>query len=326
VFEFGTPLWLVLLPLPPLLWWLWARRPARGDVGALLHPLACTIGELQRTQHSGRTTVLLWLCSCSLLILALAQPQWRDEDAAANMPGYDLVFAVDVSGSMRALDYTVDDQPLSRLDMVKQALAHFFERAHGLRAALLVFADQAYTLMPLTADLGLAAEMSQEIDHGYAGERTALGDAVLLATRRVESSSLGARILVLLSDGENTAGDISPEAAATLAREQGLRIYTVGIGQEGAVPFPLGNGNIIYRTLPLDEGTLKQLAAATDGDYLRLHSAQDLDALLDRIHRIEKARIPVPAPVHEWYWIAALLSLVFLLLAELRRNNRLVTI
>lgn len=325
MFEFGAPFWLALLPLPPLLWWLWSLRPARSLAGALLHPLAHTIGELQNGRRPGRSAALPWLCGCALLILALARPQWLDRDAAARVPGYDLVIAVDVSGSMRALDYATDypagNQPFSRLDMVKQALARFFERADGLRAALLVFADQAYTLMPLTADLALTADMSKEIDHGYAGERTALGDAVALALRRVETSHLATRALVLLSDGADTAGTIRPDTAATLAREQGVRIYTVGLGNEGPVPFPLGNGNVVYRTLPPDEDALERLAETTGGSYFRMRTAGDMDAVLDHIHAVEKGRIPIPAPARAWYWLPTLLGLACLLLAELRRDR-----
>lgn len=323
MFEFGAPFWLALLPLPPLLWWLWTRRPARAVNGALIHPLADVIGELQSARRPGRAAVLLWLCGCMLLILALARPQWLDQRAVARASGYDLVFAVDVSGSMRALDYSSGDQALSRLDMVKQALARFFESAGGLRAALLVFADQAYTLMPLTADLGLAAAMSAEIDHGYAGERTALGDAVALALRRMEGSSQATRILVLLSDGADTAGAVRPDIAATLARTQGVRIYTVGFGGDGPVPFPLGNGGVVHRELPLDEAALRTLAETTGGDYFRVRKAEDMDGVLDRIHTVAKARVPVPAPVRDWYWLPTLLGLACVLLAELRRQRTL---
>lgn len=323
--EFGAPLWLALLPLPPLLLWWWGARPDRDRAaGALVHPLAALIGELQGARRwRGLPSSLLWLCGCLLLILAMARPQWPDPDAAARAPGHDVVFAVDVSGSMRAMDYVVEGRPVSRLEMLRQALGRFLERASGLRAALLVFADDALTLMPLTADLALAARMTGEIDASLAGERTAIGDAIALAVRRMDGAPGEARVLVLLTDGADTAGTVRPDAAAVLAREHGVRIYTVGFGGEGSAPFPLGNGELVYRELPLDEGLLQSLAQATGGAYFRVRDAADMDGILDHIRTVELARIPAPAQTREGFWLPAVLGLLCLVLAEYRRQREL---
>ena len=322
--EFAAPLWLALLPLPPLLLWAWARRQARGDqAGALVHPLAGSIGRLQRPRRRGPASALLWLCGCLLLIFAMARPQWLDHSPAALAPGHNIVFAVDVSGSMRALDYAIDGRPLSRLEMVKQALRHFLERGSGLRAALLVFADDALTLMPLTADLALAARMTDEIHESLAGERTAIGDAIVLAVRRMEETPGEARILVLLTDGADTAGTVRPAAAAALARERGVRIYTVGFGGAGAAPFPLGDGGLAYRETALDENLLRSLAETTGGAYFRVREATDMGGILERIDDVEKARIPVPAQLREWHWLPTIAGLLCLLLAEYRRQREL---
>ncbi len=319
MFDFGAPAWLILLPLPALLWRLRSRQ---HNEGALIHPLTQLIGTLP----AGRRNTLisphaLWVIGCALLILALARPQWLDNDAARLDPGHNIVFAVDVSGSMRALDYLDGDQRISRLDKVKQSLERFLRNGSAMRAGIIVFADDAATLLPLTHDLALAAEMSTEINSSLAGERTAIGNAIALAVQRLEHTPGEARILVLLSDGTDTAGTIRPADAAELARAHDVRIYTVAFGSTGRVPFPLGNGEVIYRELPPDSALLEALAQHTGGVHFSVREASDMDAILEQIHALEKTRIPAPAPAWQWYWLPALLGLLCVLHAEYRRQR-----
>lgn len=317
MFEFGAPAWLILLPLPLLAWRF--RRRQSEDV--LIHPLTALIGTLHGSGKRSIMTHALWLAGCALLIVAMAQPRWLDSSAATLQPGHNIVFAIDVSGSMRALDYTVDDRRISRLDMVKQSLQRFLHRSGELRAAIIVFADEAFTLLPLTHDLALAAEMSAEIDNSLAGERTAIGSAVALAVERLERTPGEARILVLLSDGTDTGGAVRPDDAAELARARGVRIHTVVFGRTGSVPFPLGNGEVVYRELPPDSALLESLAQRTGGDHFSVREASDMDAILERIHAMEKTRIPVPAQARPWYWLPATLGLLCLFQAEYGRRR-----
>jgi Ca-activated chloride channel family protein len=324
VVEFATPGWLFLLPAP-LVWWLTSHVLARRErnQSALLHPLARLLGELQREER-GREVPWLWLIGCMLIVVAMARPQWLGR-GTEDEPRRNIVFAVDISGSMRALDYEIDGRRISRLDMVKRALKRFLERAEDLRVGLVVFADDALSFMPLTRDLKLASDLVDEIDHGFAGERTALGDAIALSVKRMQAveGRDASRALIVMSDGIDTSGAVSPEAAAELAREARVRIYTVGVGTAGRVPFPLTSADdLTYTELPLDEASLQNLAAKTGGTYFHILRTEDMDRVLARIDDIEKTQGPAPARGEEWYWLPAVAGLLALILAELRRRRR----
>jgi Ca-activated chloride channel family protein len=234
------------------------------------------------------------------------------------------MFAIDVSGSMRALDYVIDGRRASRLDALKRALREFLAQARGVRVGAIVFADDALTVLPLTADLVLAQQLVAEIDHSLAGEKTALGDAIALGIRRVQAVDDPVRVLVLLTDGSATGGVITPDAAATLARQAGVRLYTVGFGRAGKVAFPGSPVEApVSAELPPDEGQLRRLAAATGGAYFQAAEAEDLAGILAEIDRLEQTRIPAArrAAVHEWYWLPAAAALLVLLFVEARRRR-----
>ncbi len=322
MFEFAAPLWLLLLPLPAVAWWIgrrWAADSARG--GALIHPLAELLGRLQEPSHKPGTP-WYWLLGCALLIAALARPQWLEHDPSDGAPGHNMIFTIDVSGSMRILDYAVDGAAVSRLDMLKRELAGFLAQAPRLRAGVVVFADDVMTWVPLTTDLALAAQMIAEIDNSLAGERTALGDAMALSIRRMQAvtEADASRVLVLLTDGVPTAGSIDPESAAELARSAGIRIYSIGLGSDTPAPFPLGrSGEQTIADIPLDEALLRNLAARTDGEYYRIVEASDLLQVLNDIEKLEQSRLPARAEIREWYWLPALAGLALLVLADRRR-------
>lgn len=321
--EFGAPLWLWLLPLAPLAWWF-VRRRARDRAGALLHPQAELLAELQGDDRNLRRAPWPWLLACTLLLLALARPQAIDAHAPEFEPGHNLMFAIDVSGSMRALDYRIDGRPASRLDALKDALRRFLEQARGVRVGAVVFADDALTLLPLTSDLALARQLVAEIDNGLAGEKTALGDAIALGVRRLQAVDDPARVLVLLTDGSATGGLITPEAAAAIAREAGVRLYTVGFGRAGKVAFPGSPVEApISAELPPDEDRLRRLAAATGGVYFQAADGEALSGVLAEVERLEQARIPAPrrGDAEEWYWLPVAAALAALLFAEARRRR-----
>jgi len=324
MFEFAAPLWLLLLPLAPLAGWFARRRP-RDRTGALLHPQAQLLAELQGGRRNGAHWIpWLWLLGCTLLLLALARPQWLDTRAAGLEPGHNVVFAIDVSGSMRARDYVIDGRPASRLDALKRALQQFLARAHGVRVGAIVFADDAMTLLPLTADLALAQQLVAEIDNSLAGEKTALGDAIALGVKRVQAVDDPVRVLVLLTDGSATSGLVTPEGAAMLARQAGVRLYTVGFGRSGKVAFPGSPVEApVSAELPPDETRLQRLAAATGGAYFKAADTEALSGVLSEIQRMEQTRIPAArrAAIHEWYWLPAAAALLVLLLAETRQRR-----
>lgn len=321
--EFGAPLWLWLLPLAPLAWWF-SRRRTGERAGALLHPQATLLAELQGARAGVRRVPWSWLLACALLLFALARPQWFDAGAPDLEPGHNVMFAIDVSGSMRALDYVIDGRPASRLDALKDALRRFLEQARGMRVGAVVFADDALTLLPLTSDLALAQQLVAEIDNGLAGEQTALGDAIALGVKRLQAVDDPARVLVLLTDGSATGGLITPEAAAGVARAAGVRLYTVGFGRAGKVAFPGSPVEApVSAELPPDEDQLRRLAAATGGVYFEAADAGALGGVLAEIERLEQARIPAArhTDAHDGYRIPAAAALAVLLFAEARRRR-----
>lgn len=327
---FGDPAWLLLLPVPAAVWWYRSRAAARRQASGFLHSQAGLLASLD-TRAAGRSRVpWLWLLGCTLIVLAMARPQWWDFNDPSVEPAHNVMVAVDVSGSMRAQDYVIGGQAVSRLEMLKRALHGFLDHARSMRVGLVVFGDDAMGFMPLTADLRVAGALLDEIDNSLAGERTALGDAIALAVQRIRSAgppgstgSDAARVLLLLTDGAHTAGTIDPQSATTLARRHGVRVYTVGIGSDDRVPFPRGPMNQpAYTELPLNESLLRDIAAGTGGAYYRVRQAQDMRGILDEIERLEKARFERQryAAVTEWYWLPAVAALALLVAAERRRT------
>jgi Ca-activated chloride channel homolog len=321
MFEFASFLWLLALPLPFLVW-RWLRRRTPRKQAALFHPHAQLLAQLAAELPTrARRWPWLWLAGCMLLILALARPQWvilHSDD----YPGRDLMFAIDVSGSMRAEDFVVDGHRVNRLDMVKAIVDRLLAQRPGDRAGLIVFGDDAFTLTPVTRDLALVRSMLHDIKNGIAGERTALGDAMALAVKRLRERPPQSRVLFLFTDGTNTAGQFSPADALELAKQYKIRIYTVGIGRSGIVAYPGGpSGGTIASELPLDETLLQQIATETGGRYYRVKHSDDAKAILADIEKLETVNIHLRnvGEHADWYWLPLLLGLILLFFARRRR-------
>ncbi|MEJ2565979.1 MAG: VWA domain-containing protein [Gammaproteobacteria bacterium] len=323
MFTFASLWWLLALPLPFLVW-RWLRRRAPRKQPALFHPHAQLLAQLAaELPVQARRWPWLWLTGCMLLVLALARPQWVIVHPY-DYPGRDLMFAIDVSGSMRAEDFVVDGHRVNRLDMVKAIVDRLLAQRPGDRAGLIVFGDDAFTLTPVTRDLALVRSMLHDIKNGIAGERTAMGDAIALAVKRLRDRPRQARVLFLFTDGTNTAGRFSPEDALELAKQYKVRIYTVGIGQSGIVAYPGGpSGGTIASELPLDQTLLQQIATETGGRYYRVKSSDDAKAILADIKRLETVDIHLQniGEHFDWYWLPLALGLMLLFLAQ-RRSAR----
>jgi len=323
-----TP-WLLLLPLPLLVALLRSRRAvaARHDEcsAAILHPQAALLTELAGTAQTGeRRNRILWLTGCILLILALARPQWLDFSSPAARQGHDLMVAIDVSGSMRALDLGGPQQALSRLAVVKTALAGFLDKRGDDRIGVILFGDQAATYIPLTSDLALLHTLLADIRPGLLGERTALGDAIALAVARLQNRPPASRLLLLFSDGANTAGETPPAAALKLARRNHVRIFTIAVGTAGKVLFPRGPVMPPQVTqLPPDEDLLSQLAQQSGGAFYHAASSADMARILADIDAQAPATIrdPARASRREWYWLPLMAGLLMLLLAQYRSHR-----
>lgn len=273
---------LALLALLPLLWPLFRRRAA-----TLVHPR----GALLATLPIGAGLRWLWLARVSLALalglalVALAGPRVPGAPDPRSMEGIDLVAVLDVSGSMRAADF----KPRDRLYVAKQVIhRHLLSRPRD-RIGLVVFAGEAFTQAPLTHDRRLLGAILDGVRTGVIVDGTAIGDAVATGVNRLRDSKAKSRAIILVTDGDNNAGEVEPDEAASLAREMGVQIYSILVGRGGRVPFPLGGPDVLgmqnygYADVTVNPDLLKSLATATGGAFF---SAEDPSALAGSFQQI----------------------------------------
>lgn len=281
--------WLLLaLPLPALVSW-WAR-PVPSHDPALRVPYGARV-QATRAAHGGPRRLLAaggWLWAAwALLCLAAARPQQLGDAVQPPHAGRELMLALDLSGSMSEPDMELGGQRVDRLTAAKAVLADFLDHRAGDRIGLLVFGRSAYVLTPATLDHQSVRDQLQDSVVGLAGQETAVGDAIGLAVKRLRTQTEGQRVLVLLTDGVNTAGALQPAKAAELARDAGVRVHTVAFGGEGTLslfgfqlPMP-GAGDEI------DEKGLAAIARTTGGQFFRARDTSELAGIYAEIDRIE---------------------------------------
>ncbi|GAB3393510.1 vWA domain-containing protein [Azotobacter armeniacus] len=315
MFEFIWPWVFLLAPLPWLLRLL--LPPADSGEAALrvafLDELESLSGRRARLRlrlpgwRQQAPFVLLWL----LLLGAAARPEWVGEPLPLPTSGRDLLLAVDVSGSMEYADMHWQGETIGRLDLVKRLFGQFIEDRRGDRIGLILFGSQAYLQAPLTFDRQTVRTWLEEAMIGIAGKNTALGDAIGLALKRLRQRPAESRVLVLVTDGANTAGEIDPQVAARLAAEEGVRIHTIGIGADPQQHGLLGQLGLTPG-LDLDEPTLRAIAEQTGGEYFRARTSEELHAIEETLDRLEPVAQPPTQvrpthPLYPWPLAAALL-------------------
>jgi len=284
--ELAFPWLLALAPLP-LLMRLFPAVVSAGEA-AISAPFAHRWRRLstgRRLEGQGRwnALLLLWLIWC-LLLLAAARPQWVGEAIELPNSGRDLMLALDLSGSMQIEDMQVGNRLVSRIEAVKAIAADFTERRAGDRVGLILFGTKAYVQAPLSFDVTTITQFIREAQLGFAGEDTAIGDALGLAIKRLRARPVDSRILILLTDGQDTASTVDPMEATALASEMKVKIYTIGISRR------LGNRN--SGSGEIDEALLNAIALATGGRYFRARNPAELQSiyqLLDELEPIEQA-------------------------------------
>lgn len=317
--SLAWPWVLLALPLPLLAYWLLPR--AEHNVAALRVPFFHTLSKAHGTTSGNsrnRLVQLLMVLMWSLLVLAAARPQWVGEPVSLPTAGRDLMLAVDLSGSMEIPDMLVRGEQVPRIRVVKQVVGDFVERRENDRLGLIVFGTQAYLQAPLTFDRVTVNKLLQETRLGFAGQQTAIGDAIGLAIKRLRDRPEGKRVLILLTDGANTAGEVAPRQAADLARQAGVKIYTVGVGAD-SMEVEGGLFSTFSRRInpsaDLDEDTLTYIAEQTGGVYFRARNPQELVqiyALLDQMEPIEQdAEVFRPISALYYWPLAAALLLSF---------------
>ncbi|VAW83213.1 Aerotolerance protein BatA [hydrothermal vent metagenome] len=324
--ELAWPWLLAALPLPLLA--LLLPRAASVTPATLRFPFYAALRSSLQT-HTGkrsRLRLILAILAWLLLVLTAARPQLIGETVHLPVSGRSLMLAVDISGSMQNEDMHIRGQQLSRLTAVKLVAGEFVEQRKGDRLGLILFGDQAYLQAPLTFDRSTVHTLLGEAQIGLAGKRTAVGDAIGLAIKRLRKEPATNRVLILLTDGANTAGNVDPLKAADLAASEGVRIYTIGIGSgETRVQTPFGMQRVA--TGDLDEANLKAIADKTGGRYFRARDTAQLAKIYDLLDRIEPVSKDDQTwrPVDELYFwplgIALLLSVLIALSAAFGRRT-----
>lgn len=324
--QIDWPWVLLLLPLPLVVYYGLPVQEA-GREAALRVPF---IDDFRYSQQSGhrrltlRLLTLLSLLAWCLVVLAASRPQWLGDIISINISGRDLMIAVDLSDSMRAKDFEINGVPVNRLNATKSVATAFIENRRGDRLGLILFGSRAYLQAPLTFDTKIINQLLLEAAIGLAGERTAIGDAIGLALKRLDVRPQGTQVLILMTDGANTAGEVTPIKAAQLAAQRGLKIYTIGIGGDDVAQrswFGLRSPN---RAAQLDEKTLREIARLTGGRYFRAHDTQDLAeiyALLDELEPLDKDEQSFRPTSALFYWPLAF-ALVLAAVVSLLRVRR----
>ena len=323
--QLGSPWLLVLAALLPLVL-PWRRRAAR--TAALRFPTLAGLRALAPAGAARRRMVLavMRLLVLVLLVVALARPQAGTAAAKVHREGVDVVLAVDVSGSMLSEDFTLGSGRASRLDAVKAVVKEFVAARPEDRIGLVLFGSRPYTQCPLTLDHGWLLQNLDRAKVGMIEDGTAIGSGLATAVNRLRASTAKSKFVVLLTDGQQNAGRITPETAAEAAAAIGIRVYTVGAGTRGLAPFPMQDmfGNKVYRPVPvdIDEKTLERVAQATHGRYFRATDTKSLHDIYAEIDRAEKTPFAAPEflDYHELYpwlvWPALALVLAEVALGE----------
>jgi Ca-activated chloride channel homolog len=285
--RLADPVFLILLlPLAAILFWHLRRR----DEGATLR-----FSDARLFQGAGwrvwvaRGVPVLAYTAGTLLILALARPQTGASRSEVKSEGIDIVLCLDVSGSMRAEDMG----PGNRLAVVKEVAKKFVAGRPGDRMGLVVFSGGAYTQCPLTLDHGIVTSLIDQIDFGQVADGTAIGMGLATSVNRLREAKGKSRVVILLTDGQNNAGEIDPPTAAKAAHALGVRVYTIGAGSKGAARIPVDDPVFGRRYVTIDasidENTLQNIAKETGGRYFRATTAEALEKIYDEIDHMERS-------------------------------------
>ena len=319
--NFELPWILLALPLPLLVYWL----PAKNNTQSAALKIPALVSSMQSGQaisNKSKAPLILLSLVWLLTVVAASQPQWLGDAIDIPTEGREMMIAVDLSGSMQVEDMELNGSTVNRLDMLKVLLGDFIERRTGDRLGLILFGDDAYMQTPMTFDRNTVKQMLDETVLGLVGKKTAIGDAMALAVKRFEQKNESNRVLVLLTDGQNTAGKISPEQALELAVDKKITIYTIGIGADVMVQRSLFGTRRVNPSSDLDEKTLNKIAEQTGGKYFRARDSQSMAQiyqLLDRLEPVEQEQQQMRPLTALFYWplsLALIITFSYLLWAN----------
>lgn len=293
--TFANPEILLLLALLPLLIY-WNLKKTRDRAATLQYSnlkVVKTLERISRRRKYRHLGFVLRMLALSLLIVCFARPQSSHTEEEIITEGVDIVIALDISTSMRTLDF----KPNNRLQAAKLVAADFIHGRQNDRIGMVVFAAKSFTQCPLTLDYAILLELLDEVEIGMIEDGTAIGMAIVNAASRLRDSKAKSKIIILLTDGENNRGQLDPITAARVADAFGIRIYTVGMGTRGRALRPVDDPIFGTRLVPtqvrIDEATLTEIATITNGSYYRATDKQSLDKIFKEIDQLEKTKIEV---------------------------------
>ncbi|GAB2690324.1 VWA domain-containing protein [Aliiglaciecola sp. 3_MG-2023] len=319
MFEFAW--WWVLFALPlPLLVLLLPKKERQQGAALRVPALTANIQTNSRKTGPNRFNLLLATLAWIALVLAAARPQWLGEPVNIPSQGRDLMLAVDLSGSMNQEDMVVNGRRVNRLIMIKSVLSDFIERRVGDRLGLILFADTAYLQAPLTYDRKTVEQLLLESQIGLVGEQTAIGDAIGLSIKRFASKEESNKVIILLTDGQNTAGNITPAQANELAINNDVTVYTIGVGADSMITQGFFGQRQTNPSRDLDEKMLTELAESTGGQYFRAKDTQSLQqiySILDALEPIERDNRQM-RPLQALYFYPLMLALILSALIGLK--------
>lgn len=319
--AFQWPWLALLLPLPFLLRWLLPGKQ-EAEQAALIVPFLDDLpgGETHRVGSARRWPLRLAGFAWIFLVVACTRPQWLGEPLELAVSGRDLMLAVDVSGSMDEKDFVINGQYYDRLTATKYVVSDFVKRRVGDRLGLILFGTRAFLHVPLTFDRKTVETLLNEAFIGITEDdpQTSIGDAIGLAVKRLQDEKANSRVLILLTDGANTAGELSPLKAAEIATQHQLKIYTIGIGADEMLVRSLFGTRRVNPSADLDEKTLQAIADTTGARYFRSRNTEELEqiyAILDHLEPVEKDKQFFRPKAELYYWPLAVAMLLAAMLA-----------
>jgi len=288
--RFASPYFLLLLLGCPVLYYLERIRRRSGPIGSLMYSV---LGNVPRTRRAWLAANLYWarIGAFALFAVAMARPQLVQNLEEITSEGIDIILALDVSGSMAAEDF----RPKNRLAVAKDVVADFIAGRRGDRIGLVIFAGISITKCPLTTDYGVLTSLLGSVELGQIEDGTAIGNALANCANRLRPSKVKSKVVILLTDGINNRGEISPLDAADITRTLKIKVYTIGAGTKGLAPYPIKDPalGVRYEMVPveLDEDLLKKIAGKTGGLYFRATDKATLEQVYSEIDRLERSKI-----------------------------------
>ena len=263
----------------------------------------------------------------TFLVMAMARPQSGSKSTEVVTEGIDIMLCLDTSGTMQALDFTWKGEKQNRLQVVKRVVNEFIKGRKNDRIGMVVFGAEAFTQCPLTLDYGVLLSFLDRVEIGMAGDTTAIGSALATCVKRLKDLKSKSKVVILLTDGRNNAGNINPETAAELAKTFKVKVYTIGVGTEGEVPFlvdTIFGKRYVYQRVDLDEAIVKKIATITGGTYFKATNTKALEEIYTQIDQMEKTKVEIKEyteykELFHWFLLP---GLAFILLEVILANTR----